>query len=289
MHRRTLLTALAAGSFSLAGCLAASPGTTRPDDSTTTTSTTAGSTTDVVTERPPPQSLGESFETHDGRSVTVHDAWVQRSVVRVGTHTDVAVIPDRQFVVADVSVVRESETTDGSRSRRLDRQFQVSLDGTDYPRDEHVRWVADCDRDPAGYLLGFPVPVEQFQHVAVAWQDGDAPRLSWPLDADVRERIARAPAFEVRGFEVPDAVEREEAFEATLTVANVGDRDGDFLAELGSTDISDTPELSVEVPAGETVTHRERVDPYILEGSSELTLVLGWGSDRLERTVAVEN
>lgn len=89
MRRRTLLTALAAGTLSLAGCLAASPGTTRPDDSTTTTSTT-----DVVTEQPPPQSLGESFETHDGRSVTVHDAWVQRSVVRVGTHTDVATISD---------------------------------------------------------------------------------------------------------------------------------------------------------------------------------------------------
>lgn len=305
MQRRRLLTALAAG-VPLAGCLGSGSesastataettstvdaGTTSTVDTGTTATTDAGTITTASVES---LAVGESFEAADGRTVTVRTVTVRPSVLSWGTHVDPVALPDRQFVVADVAASSEDTATTStpgySESDDPREQFRVTLDGERYPKTDRIFHVVPRPEDADRVRIGFPVPAPAaVDRGAVVWMPtGDAPAARWELTADHRRALANPPAFEVRAFEIPGEVERGSSFEATLTVANTGASDGTFLAELGATTISDTPEIRIDVSAGETVTARQTVDPYYHEDADELTVVLNWGADRRQRTASV--
>lgn len=290
MHRRRLLellgSGLTAGTVAAAGCLGgprvadgspASPPPASPGDG----SSTVGPPAETL-------SLGEPYEHPDGWSLTLADARVHRIELSYGTHVDPVASPGRQYV--RYRVTASGNPTGPERGGVLPdpSRLLVTLDGADATPGRRGFWsgrpdAPDVDRG----IMVTPVRVASADRASLRWRraEGD---VAWRLPSTVREAISHPPAFEVRAFEVPDAVTPGSTFDVGLTVANVGERDGRFLAELGATTISDTPELRFDVPAGETVEHVEAIDPYVPEDAEELRLVLHWGLDRLERTVAVE-
>lgn len=306
MRRRHLLSVLSASAVSLSGCVgslgfdgsaddsATTPGdsaTTAPGDSATPGSSTTPDDRSTTSDDPITLSVGETFETDRGGTLTVEGVRIRKSIVSGGVHFDPVVLPDRQFVVAHLSVSSPGAGTTGRtdylRSRELDSRFRVTLDGTRYPGDDRVFHVVPRSDDPEGVRLGFPVPAPAtVERGSVVWTTG-VPEVRWSLTADHRDALARPPQFEVREFAVPDEVTRGSTFDATLTVANVGSGDGTFLAELGATTISDTPEIRIDVSAGETVTAKRAVEPYYPEESDEMTLVLNWDVGQSNRTVSI--
>lgn len=92
----------------------------------------------------------------------------------------------------------------------------------------------------------------------------------------------------MRGFEVPDRVPEDAEFTATVTVGNVGERDGTFRGTLGDAAMSAQPLIAVDVPAGTTTESSHEVRARFGE-SAELTVVLGWqdywDQEQLTRTV----
>lgn len=286
MRRRHFLAALGA-SLPVAGCAGTDPSTaptseertaTPPDEGTTTAPSTEGTAaTSAPTANPETLALGDSFEAPGGATATVHDVRVRRAVFTLGVHTDPHYRPDEQFVVADVS----------SSDRDPLSRFAIETDGDRRDAGANDALVSPFG-DPTGELLGFRVPAPlEIERGAVVWTGPDGSTAVWPVDSDAVDALAHPPAFEVREFSVPEEVERGSAFDATLTVANDGSGDGEFRAELGATTISDTPELAVEVAAGETVTTNPTIDPYYPEDADELPVVLNWDADRLERTAKI--
>lgn len=273
--RRQLLTALAVAT---AGCLGDQPATppdgtdsTPPSDSPTPpTDSPADATT---------YALGESHQGPGGGTVTVASAAVHVSITSLhvtgsSAHPDVGVREDAQFLVADV----EPHDLEA---------FGVTVDGERVERNVYEPFGPDDG------LVAFEVPLADADSAAVVWTGGDD-RVRWELPDDVVADLAVRPAFEVRRFEVADAVDAGDPIPVTLEVANVGDRDGRFLAELGAVVLSDVGEAWFDVPAGETVTEDLSLTPSIytpMYGSSgdDLKVVLDWGADRLVRKVTVRS
>lgn len=277
MRRRRLL-AVFGSSLSIAGCVGfESPGTPTADETTTTGSEDATTVTFGRTTDPELLALGESFETADGQSVAVHDVQVQRIVFTQGVHTDPRTRPDEQFVVADVAV----------SDRDIHRDLSVVADGRTVAIGANDALVSPFD-DPVGELLGFRVPAPlDAERGAVVWSGDDGATARWSLDADLLDALANPPEFAVEAFEVPEEVERGSSFTATLTVSNSGSGGGAFRAELGATTISDTPEIRVAVPASETVTAEQVVEPYYPDDADEATIRLNWDAEFVERTVSI--
>lgn len=292
MQRRTFLAIVGGGLAGLTGCLGAVPTGTpesTPSPSPEPTATVEPWPTPTATPRPNPTTLelGEPYEPSASWSVTLSNARVQPIALRGGTHLDPVGVPGGQYVVADVAVEGDPNGTGSEGALPDPAGLVATLDGAFTTLEHRGFWA-----DQAGYPIGdegtvaIPVRTTDADRAAIRWRDADEP-VEWLLEAAHQAAIANAPAFRVREFVVPDAVEPGASFDASLTVANTGSRDGQFLAELGATTISDTPELSFDVPAGQTVDHVETVDPHVPEGAEDLRIVLDWGLGRLERTVAV--
>jgi len=117
--------------------------------------------------------------------------------------------------------------------------------------------------------LGFAVPTDAgISEAAVVW---NGPReVRWPLPDDLVAKLASAPEFSLDGFRVPETAREGVAIDVELDVANTGDRDGHFLAELGNGAISDQPEIGVAVPAGETVTASRPVEARFFDGAMDV-------------------
>lgn len=293
MQRRSYLALLGSGLAGTAGCLGREPTGDGGSASSPTgsPSRTRGSPTDPTTTGGPPTTtldLGEPYEHPDGWSVTLSNARVRKIALRAGTHLDPVAFSGGQYVVVEVAVVGDANGPDTAGVLPDPAGFDVTLDGADAAPDEAGFWngYPGTATDDVG-TAAVPVATAESDQAAVRWQAPEEP-VEWRLAADHREAIAREPAFEVREFAVPEVVEHGASFDASLTVANVGGRDDRFLAELGATTISDTPEFEFDVPAGESVGREVTVEPHYLEGTEELRVVLNWGVDRLVRTVAVE-
>lgn len=244
----------------------------------------------MVTGRPhaTPLDLGEPYEHPDGWSVTLSNARVLKIALRAGTHLDPVAFSGGQYVVVEVAAGGDANGPDTAGVLPDPAGFDVTLDGADAAPDGTGVWngYPGTATDDVG-TAAVPVATAESVQAAVRWQAPEE-SVEWRLDADHREAIAHEPAFEVREFAVPEAVEHGASFDASLTVANVGERDDRFLAELGATTISDTPEFEFVVPTGESVDRVEPVDPHYPTDAEELRVVLNWGVDRLVRTVAVE-
>lgn len=283
MQRRRLLAVLGTG-VSLSGCLGSeSPGTPTASDETTRGPTTTDDVTDP-TDQPPEtttdlqtRSVGQVYDSPSGATVTVHDVNVRRTVFTRAVHVDPHRRSGEQFLVVDASV----------SDRDLLRAFELVVDGEQIDTRRNGRLVEPFG-NPTDELLGLSVPAPlTADRGAVTWSGPEGGIARWPLGDGHLHALANPPEFEVRGFEIPETVERGTSFAAKLTIANVGAGDGSFFAELGATTISDVPEIRVEVPAGETVSVERTVDPHYRERDEELTVVLNWGADRLKRSANV--
>ena len=279
MRRRRLIAALGMTAFpALAGCV----GSDALDTTTDPPATRAERRTPTVSRD---DRTGSDDRTPTAGDVTVHSFAVRPSVVVRGVHADPYSRPGSQFVVADVSVGGRADLS----GIAVGKAFAVTADGRRVDREVYYP-VELQSVDPQGVRLGFVVPAPlDADGAAVVWRgDGSPSKTEWPLGDELLDALANPPAFEVRRFEVPAEANRGATFEATLTVENVGRSDGTFLAELGATTISDTPEIAVDVPSGETVTATRTVEPHYPEGISKLEIRLNWGASAPTRTVSVE-
>ncbi|WP_158057758.1 hypothetical protein [Halorussus halophilus] len=284
MHRRHLLASLAGSALSLSGCLGSEAvGTPTTANDPTTSDDTPTSDDDTSPNEDDEESTSNITPTSE--SVTVHSLDVRRTIVHRGTHKDPYYEPDVQFVVADASI--------GERDHLLgfavEKAFAVVADGEAV--DTEV-WspLEPLHSEPAGIQIAFAVPAPlDADGVSLVWtgEVGGGDERRWSFDSTHLDALANPPAFEVRNFEVPDEVERGAVFDVEFTVENVGHADGTFLAELGATVISDTPEVTVDVPKDETVTATRTLSPYYPERADDFTVQLNWGSSSLEQTVDV--
>lgn len=285
--RRRTLRAVGLAVAATAGCVDADDPsrddrTDPPDDDTGT---------DSPTDATPTRGMGDPFDTEDGRTVTVSDPAVHPSVVSVefvsSTHyyERVADAGDGQYVAFDVAA-EGVDLGEGGREQYgepIDVPLAVSVDGDRYAAPIPVGRDGEPDTD----RVAIPVPVTDADDAAVVWARDDGPQPRWPLGGTLVDDIAAAPAFELRSWSVPDRVERGTAFDVSVTVANVGERDGRFLATLGVEQGSlGVPERSVAVRAGETRRHTVTIDPEAHE-ADDLRVVLDWAGGRRTATVEV--
>jgi len=270
--RRTFLVA---GLSALAGCGfgGETTGDAAPGTATSTATpspTPAGSPTPETVRLPP----GEGYETDAGWTVTVRGIRVRRYVVQHGTvHPKQRWRPRAQFATAAVAVAG----TDDRGPTDLDLAAE-----TDVTEGRSDRVLLAGDGAAAGTeRLGFPVPFSPAPSSGgVVWRRADAPAVRWEFGPDQVDALARPPEFEVRGFDVPDEAADGDRVPATLTVANVGDRDGTFRAGLGDAAMSAQPLVAVDVPAGERVEHNPRTPCAFpgrgrTDGRSQLARLVG--------------
>lgn len=269
--RRALLASALPAVVATAGCLDASGGDTGRDD-TATGSTDGGETTDGTADEDAPPATTHDV---DGRTVRFVSARTARAIVTLlsSTHPSVTADADRQYVVVELAV-----SGDDAQSVAKDAcELRVDDDAVQ-PVPERVQPFTDSVH--LAFALGLDVDPGD---VSLAWH-GEAKTVVFPVPGSVTTSLVAPPAFEVRSFDVPNT-EGGDRISVSFTVANVGESDGEFLAELGSTAISDQGELRVSVVAGETKTVTESVAIY--PDAGDQTVVLDWGSGKLERTVQV--
>ena len=163
-----------------------------------------------------------------------------------GVRTD----PNTQYVVAAI--------TDASKQNppefilKTDGQtFESGLSGT---RGHRRYGVAGYTRP---YLV-FPVPSPlSVSNSRIRLTEGEAAGYTWALPAEARAKLsAPSPRFELESLTVPDSVDRREDLSVSLTVRNVSDTDGRFLAAVywptTTVDDDESHVLEATVPAGET-------------------------------------
>ncbi|MCT9095941.1 hypothetical protein [Haloarchaeobius sp. HME9146] len=276
-RRRFLATAGAAIPVALAGCVGSDglgtdsgrePAETGTDPSPTDSTALDSTATDPASG--------------DGYDLVVENVAVYRRTTTAanGVHVDVAADPERQYVVADVGVLPpEDGETAADPPAPTDLEFTVTLDGESYGNAFATEFGSQY-----ATTIAVPVPtgIEPGTGELAVGPAGDG-GIRHEFTAAQLARIARVPQFTLESFTVEGG---NASARATLEVTNEGDRDGRFMAELGTDYISDTPEVTFEVPAGETVTTEESVSVYA-EDTAEVTVVLGWGSTYHRRTVTL--
>lgn len=290
--RRSLLTALAVGVGSPgAGCLARE-GLGTPENSSTTTvdGTTAATTAADGTTSPPKPTVEELDlgETAEGpTTVTVSAVRLRKIVHTIDEGTIVHPYPagtaDSQFLVADVSTAEGGDVSSLPLAVTLDDEVVADAErlGTETYR---------LQRDPGSSgSLAFRVTVSEPAAGAIEWRPDDDERFRWALPDALVADLARSPTFEVRRFDVPGSIDREAGFQATVEVANVGARDGRFLAAVYDQGASSFPFVGTfefDVPVGESVT-RELSGRAVRGDRSSATAILNWGIDRLEASFSL--
>lgn len=217
-------------------------------------------------------SIGETATTERGVEVTVGNPRLRKSVV-IDQHTSpVGMATDLQWVVVDLAV--------SGAKRREYREFRALTDG-DPVKGSSAPLRPSFHPSESGRPVGVPVPVAPADRAAVAWVRGLPESVLWTLPESVVANLDTAPAFRVERVAVSD--ERDPRL--TLRVRNEGGRDGTFHANVAGSQVQDgNAVVAVEVPAGRTVSFRER--PGIVAPAGEETRVtVDWGTD--ERALAV--
>lgn len=235
--------------------------TPTPDQSTPTSTPTP--------EGPIRRQPGESYEATD-ITVTISDLAVRHGMVTFSSpHPDPTWVDSAQFLLATLTV-------EGNRDpANLD--VTATANTLDSRPDRYLGF--DSDSPDSVQPLGFAVPTDpDISEVAVIW---NGPReVRWPLPADLTEQLGHAPDFRLEAFRVPKTAQDGQSFDVELDVANDGNREGYFLAELGNAAISDQPEIEVSVSAGESVTATRSVEARFFDGRMEVILRWEGGSQR---------
>lgn len=276
---------LAGGSLPfLAGCVAGPPAgdAASPESATETsrrTATTPATTAPTTTE-----------PTAD---VRIREVTVTPSLVALNSPDSIGTDGDRddQFVVAGV----------GSRGRLpFDRAaFELATEETTYAPTAARQVTAygmlwghgdPYEPETGGFLL-FRVPNPlAADSVALRWPDGER-----SLSEDALRRLRRPPTtFAVREFAAPASVTTGSEATLTLTVENVGDADGTFVAGLNRTgpEIAYAPVEAVplDAAAGESATWTHSYTPTVPAPDEDLSFdfVMHWRGGDERATVGVE-
>lgn len=261
------------GTAATAGCLGTFDGPFTDSGSAEPTTSDAGPTTD------PPSRV----TTRDGHVVDLGTIDVQPSILVMGVHTDVRAHNGTSFVRLSV-VLRNDEgapVTDPEAYEAIREASSVRLDAG-----AHAQVVYDRAHDGPGVVLALAVPVGDYDDGEFGVGLGGGDSVHVPVPDEALAAIADPAAFEVHDLAVEDPVGGDE-LDATVTVENVGGTDGRFLAELGPTSVSDSPEVDFDVGAHEERREEVSVGLALPSGVEEATVRLDWGVDGLERTVSV--
>lgn len=240
---------------------------------------------------PTPSGRPDESETEPERpdaDVTVRDVTVRPEVVALKTPDSIGPYGGRgdQFLLARVAAAGEDPPMRDEFAFEVDGETFAPTTTVDGIRIRQLRVEggrADPYESGAGWLVfQCPKPV-----------DANGAALTWPggehvLAEGVTAGLGREPAsFEVTAFDVPESVETGETVPIGLTVANVSDSDGTFVAGLNRAGggVAHSPEtaLAVDVPAGESATWE-----YRYPDGDYLSFVLHWRGGRLIHEVAVE-
>ncbi len=233
------------GLTGLAGCLSedeplGGAGTDHP-------STTDGGTTEDSTA--------------DDAAVTVRNPVVRKRVTHYSWpgSTGILAPDDEQFVVASVTGPKDAVPP----AFALEAAGETFSPGVDVAGRRGATFAGRTDgsvlenEHASGYLaFRVPSPLDAAD-ARIVRDDGAA---ATPLPDDELATLRRpAAAFELDALDLPDAVEQPEQVDVSLSVTNVADADGRFLAGLnwptaGIADDDETTVLERTVAAGETTS-----------------------------------
>ncbi|MBX0285029.1 hypothetical protein [Haloarcula salinisoli] len=273
MNRRRLIVSCSGCLAALAGCLT---------ESTETPTGPAGSGNESPTEPPGTTPTGQP------PAVGVENVVAQKAVTYSsvygsgGVRTD----PNTQYVVASI--------TDASKRNPpefvLETDSQTFESGLSNTRGYTRYGVAGYTRP---YLV-FPVPSPlSVSNPRIRLTERDGAGYTWSLPERATETLAApAPRFELESLTVPDSVGRREDLTVSLTVRNVSDTDGRFLAAAywPTTTVDDDESHVVEatVPAGETAARSLDIYARGAETADGVATLTVEGHVSASRTVQVD-
>ena len=278
MKRRRYLALIGAGVGSFGGCVGRPPGGSGTG-APTGTNTPSESPVSEPTTTPTPDGtrvpVGESVEA-GGLPMTVSNPRVRKGVFAMGVHGPAVRAADGQFVVVDVTVDGEAPDLLQCGTPRSSVESELVPEG-------------QAVSTTTGGVYAVPFPAERQEAAAVAWET-DSRTVRWTFPGGIRDTLPRVPRFHV---EEMDIVRRDGQLVLELTVANEGEREGVFIAEVSQRAFSGNDVVSFSVPAGESRMYTGRAGKMLLyfenNGGGTLTLrYLGDGGvSGMERTRTV--
>jgi hypothetical protein len=264
--RREYLAAVTVGLAAFAGCQSDSAEPASP-----TTTTIRATATPTTTASP---SMNDEVSVTD---VVVRKAVTYESAMGSG---GVLADDDRQYVVAGVRSTRNLSAS----SFAFAPDEESWTPGLPDTAGGVNRTVAGRGGGPVGQ----PIGAENGSYLAFTVpspMSGSNPRIefgtsdpvTWPLPSTARDTLgAPSPEFELRSLDVPRRATRGDPLTVSLTVENVSDSDGRFLAAAyWPTTLADDNEAHVierTAAAGETVTASLEVDTDYAPDDEPVTL-----------------
>lgn len=287
MDRRAYL-AVTGGALSAvaAGCLGSSGDrpADRPGRTTTgsTASETEGSPTATATA-----------------GVAIEDVVVRKAVRYESTMGSSGVLAahDRQYVVASVRGGRDRSAAEfafEAGGESWAPGLPDTAGGVNYAVAGHEGGPVDrrLGRDRSYLAFAVPSPLSASRpRIRLAGPDD----VEWPLSAALRKRLAApAPRFELDALEAPDEVSQGEPVSVSLSVTNVSETAGRFLAAVywPTKLVADDDEATVlerNLAAGEGVTVSREIDTSYTTDEPESVTLSVRGHVAAERTVRVRD
>ena len=281
--RRRFLTLGAAAGVAVAGCNGTedSDGDSTPTTTPTATGTETATTTETETETP----------ADTAGTVVVDSVTVQPGLV--GFFVDFYLVlrrPETQWVVAEVAAA------DGP----LPESFAVTTPDDAFEMRAEIEYSdaslaafedAYAPTEPGWLAAEVPKPLE-VKEATLTWDGG-----RHPVDGALLDRLRRPPTeFEV-SFEAAPIDGVDGAARSIVTVENVGDVTGTFVAAINMTSPINRPERRVvrRVRAGETAVvgaahkwNRDSVRGESGRNYDQIDLLLRWRGDNISRSVDVQ-
>lgn len=195
-------------------------------------------------------------------------------------HTDVVGFPKSQFLIVDLEI-------EGSDLVASDLNLTVLVDDDRFPNDRRYYYLYRPNR--SGSQLAFPISCDPDpSSISIQWPREPAP-VQWALPSDIVGEFRTAPKFSMQSITVPNELaDRSATLPVEYHVANTGERSGTFLAEIGTSLISDHAEFGIEVPVDHTVSNRVTLDPHIPDDVMSFEVVIDWGWDRYRESVTIQ-
>ncbi|PSP79242.1 hypothetical protein BRC88_09000 [Halobacteriales archaeon QS_4_69_225] len=272
--RRRFLTLGAAAGVAVAGC------NDSDGDSTPTTPTATGTETPTETETP----------ADTAGTVVVDSVTVQPGLV--GVFVDFYLVlrrPETQWVVAEVAAA-DGPPPESFAVTTPDDAFEMGTEIEYSDASPAAFGDAYAPTEPGWLAAEVPKPLEA-EGAALTWDGG-----RYPVDGALLDRLRRPPTeFEV-SFEAAPVDGVDGAVRSIVTVENVGDVAGTFVAGINMTFPTNRPERQIvrRVGAGETavVGAAHKWNPGSVRGGSgrdydRIDLLLRWRGDSISRSVDV--
>lgn len=270
-RRQFLATTGSSVSFLVTGCSSTDVNASRNSPSETATPTETGTSSETATSTPTQirrVPIGQTATVGDV-PLTVNNPRVSKAVFAQGVHDPALRTIAGQYVTVDVTIngrPRDDLVTDTLRP---------AVGSTVLTDMIPVPTITEGE-------FAVPFPAEEHDTAAIRWQH-EKTQVSWILPATVRESLALEPKFRIETFALP---RRDGQLVLELTVANEGERDGQFKAEVSIKGYSGNAVIEFPVPAGESRSYRGRPGKILLyfeDGLGETITVQYPGDDSVSR------